>query len=256
MTNDHDENRAPWLDDEASRIDFLGPLNGLWNRIPRDIRLNIEHNFLPEDPRYKPLPGEDVQLEIKMAPYRDILGHTLLHRFPLLLIITLLLMAVIGILGVIYSFTLWTMILPWLGLLGFSIFALFERIEYLQWRLIKTNARLIISLPQPNSRFLVDNIELKGLPNVIDTNWSRNPIWRIFQAATGARDLYISLSGYQFAEGTARVRDALVMPDVRAGDIFELKKLVFRIPGGAQPVKFESPQQVVPVNPPPDENRE
>jgi hypothetical protein len=93
----------------------------------------------------------------------------------------------------------------------------------------------------------VDNIELKGLPTVLDTNWSPNPIWRVFQFLTGARDLYISLAAYRFIEGTARVGDSLIIPDVMPIDVFELKRLVFSVPKPppTQKVEFPSPQEVV-----------
>ncbi|MBK9054552.1 MAG: hypothetical protein IPL78_27675 [Chloroflexi bacterium] len=111
-----------------------------------------------------------------------------------------------------------------------GIYAITERLEFMQYRLVKTNARLVISLPQTGAWPFVDNIELKGLPTVLDTNWSRNPIWRIFQVFTGARDLYISMSGYQFVEGSAKVKDSLRIPDVMAEDAFQLKRLVFPAP--------------------------
>ena len=110
----------------------------------------------------------------------------------------------------------------------------------------KTNARLIISIPQHDSFPLVDNIELKGLPTVLDTNWSKSAVWRIFQFFTGARDLYISLSAYKFVEGTARVGDALVIPDVMPRDVFELKRLVFKVSSSKpQKVQFDKPQKVI-----------
>jgi hypothetical protein len=68
-------------------------------------------------------------------------------------------------------------------------------------------------------------------------------VWRIFQAFTGARDVYLSLAGYQFVEGTARVRDALVMPDIMPEDVHQLKKLVFTI--GVPPTRFLEPQEVI-----------
>ncbi|MBK6708902.1 MAG: hypothetical protein IPG51_00960 [Chloroflexi bacterium] len=74
---------------------------------------------------------------------------------------------------------------------------------------------------------LIDNIEIKGMPTVIDTNWSRNPGWRVFQFFTGARDMYISMVAYKFNEDTARVGDALIIPDVTLRDVLEFKKVVF-----------------------------
>jgi hypothetical protein len=56
--------------------------------------------------------------------------------------------------------------------------------------------------------------------------------------------LYISLAAYRFIEGTARVGDSLIIPDVMPIDVFELKRLVFSIPG-PQRVEFPSPQEVI-----------
>jgi len=147
------------------------------------------------------------------------------------------------------GFTLILAALPAVLLVVIMIAAVRARIEYRQWRLLKTNARLILSIPQPGSLFLVDNIELKALPNVIDTNWSRNPLWRLFQLVTGARDLYLSLVPYRFVENTARVGDALIFPDVMPEQVFELKRLVFTTPR-PQRVVFPTPQEVVLKEPP------
>jgi len=209
---------------------FWGQLSDLWHRLPHDIRRNLENNFLPENPMERPIPGEEVQLEIRLAWYRDILGHFFFHGTWQLAVITLLLMALIGILAFIFQFPLWSMVVPIILFILLGVYAVTERLEFMQYRLVKTNARLVISLPQSGSWPFVDNIEIKGLPTVLDTNWSRNPIWRIFQVITGARDLYISMSGYQFVEGSARVKDALRIPDVMAEDAFQLKRLVFPAP--------------------------
>ncbi len=226
---------------------FIGLLNSYWHRLPRNFRWNIEDTFQPEALEERLLPNEEPQLEIRMAWYRDIIGGIVFHYFNYLLGATLLFSSALLLLS------LFSLVLsPYLALIPFGlliiliIYGTLERIEYRQWRLLKTNARLIISLPQPGSRFLVDNIELKGLPQVVDTNWSRNPVWRVFQFITGARDLYLSLTAYRFVEGTARVGDALIIPDVMPDDVFALKRLIFTIPaGGPQKVVFPSPQEVV-----------
>ena len=211
---------------------FWGQLSDLWHRLPPDVRRNIENNFLPENPMERPIPGEEVQLEIRPAWYRDIIRHFFFHNVWQIGAVTLILMAVIAILAFVFQFTLWAMVIPPLLMLAFGAFAFQERIEFMQFRLVKTNARLVVSLPQHGAWPLVDNIELKGVPTVLDTNWSSNPIWRIFQALTGARDLYISMSAYQFTQGTAKVKDALCIPDVMADDAFQLKRLVFPVPDG------------------------
>ena len=225
-----------------------GWLASQWKRLPENFRWNIEDTFLPEDIAERLLPGEEPQLEIRMAGYRDILGHIVFSYFVWLMAVTLVISIGTAVSLIRDGFALRTAsfyaLFPF-GLLILLVFiAIQERIEYRQWRLLKTNARFIISIPQPGSRILVDNIELKGMPSVIDTNWSRNPVWRVFQFFTGARDLYISLAAYRFVEGTARVGDALIIPDVMPKDVFELRKLVFTV-AKPQKVEFLKPQKVI-----------
>ena len=217
---------------------FGGLLGSYWRRLPQNFRWNIEDTFQPEDLEERLLPNEEPQLEIRLAWYRDIIGGLVFHYFQYVLGVTLLLVSGLLLYSVITGSFAWYFALsPFILLIGLIIYAILERIEYRQWRLLKTNARLIISIPQPGSHFLVDNIELKGLPQVVDTNWSRNPIWRIFQFLTGARDLYLSLAAYRFVEGTARVGDALVIPDVMPDQVFALKRLIFKPPSPSGPQK-------------------
>ncbi len=237
---------------------FTGLLGSYWHRLPQNFRWNIEDTFQPEDLEARLLPNEEPQLEIRMAWYRDIVGGIVFHYFNYVLGITLLLAS-----GILLYSLFNPLVSPYLAFAPFGlllvliVYAIMERIEYRQWRLLKTNARLIISIPQPGSIFLVDNIELKGLPQVVDTNWSRNPVWRVFQFITGARDLYLSLAAYRFVEGTARVGDALIIPDVMPDEVFALKRLIFTVPGGGPqkvtftgPVEvvFPSPQKVIPTD--------
>lgn len=230
---------------------FTGWISSLWKKLPENFRWNIEDTFLPEDIAERLLPGEEPQLEIRLAGYRDILGHIIFNFFVWVLTATTLIAVVTAVYltqnGTELTNALLYALLPFAALIVVAVIAIQERIEYSQWRLLKTNARFIISIPQPGSRFLVDNIELKGMPNVIDTNWSRNPVWRVFQFFTGARDLYISLAAYRFVEGTARVGDALIIPDVMPKDVFELRKLVFSVPKPPPPQKvvFPAPQKVI-----------
>lgn len=240
---------------------LVGLLGSYWRRLPQNFRWNIEDTFQPEALEERLLPNEEPQLEIRLAWYRDITSIIVFDYFNYVLGITLLL--VVGLL--IYAITsgayawYWSFI-PFALLLVAIGYAIMERIEYRQWRLLKTNARLIISIPQPGSLFLVDNIELKGLPQVVDTNWSKNPVWRVFQFFTGARDLYLSLAAYRFVEGTARVGDALIIPDVMPDQVYALKRIIFPVPGGGPQkatitgvvdVKFPEPQKVIQV-PEPD----
>ncbi len=191
----------------------------LWYRIPEKYRQNVE----PEILAVNLLPGEEKQIEVHLAWYRDLISNILFGNFAWVAAITLL----ISIILYLVTRNALVSLIPAFLLLFAIIEGIREFIEYQQWRLIKTNKRLIISLPQPGSWPLVDNIEVGDLPKVIDTNWSPNLIWRIFQFFTGARDVYISLAAFKFEEGTARVRDALIIPDVMAEDVYKLKELVF-----------------------------
>jgi hypothetical protein len=206
---------------------FSGPFRWIWNLLPANLRLNLADTFQPENVTSRLIPGEEAQIEIRLAWYRDIVGHLILHHFRIFLFITILASLIIGFLSSSTGLSVYYVFAPSGFLLLFTLLGLFERFEYLQYRLLKTNARLIISIPQHGAWPLIDNIELKGAPSILDTNWSASPLWRVFQFFTGARDLYISMSGLQFVEGRAKVRDALIIPDIMPEDVFELKKLVF-----------------------------
>lgn len=240
---------------------LVGLLGSYWRRLPQNFRWNIEDTFQPEALEERLLPNEEPQLEIRLAWYRDITSIIVFDYFNYVLGVTLLFVVGLLIYAIssdafhwYWAFTPFALLLVAIG------YAILERIEYRQWRLLKTNARLIISIPQPGSFFLVDNIELKGLPQVVDTNWSKNPVWRVFQFFTGARDLYLSLAAYRFVEGTARVGDALIIPDVMPDQVYALKRIIFPVPGGGPQkatitgvvdVKFPEPQRVIQV-PEPD----
>ncbi len=218
----------------------------MWRKLPADVRMNLEFNVLPEDPRDKLLPNEEVQLEIGLAWYRDIVGHLVFYHPWWLaagaLLSVILAYAVVTILGIDILFAA----LPLALIAGIVCLGIYQHVEHLQWRLVKTNARLVISIPVHHRWPLVDNIELKGLPSVVDTNWSKQPIWRLFQAITGARDLYISLIPMQFDERSAVVRNALIMPDVMPDDVWALKEQVFTVAvPRPQRVVFDSPQPIV-----------
>lgn len=200
----------------------------VWLQLPERFRLNLTDTFAPENIYARLIPGEERQIEIRLAWYRDILGHLILHHFRIFFLITLVSSLIVVAFSFAAQFALAYALIPFGILLVLTILGGLERFEYLQYRLLKTNARLIISIPQHGAWPLVDNIELKGAPSILDTNWSPNPMWRIFQFFTGARDLYISMSGLQFVEGKAKVRDALIIPDIMPEDVFKLKKLVFK----------------------------
>ncbi|MEZ4513514.1 MAG: hypothetical protein R3C62_16725 [Chloroflexota bacterium] len=206
----------------------------LWKLLPDGFRWNLEDTFQPEDISDRLLPGEQAVLEIRPAWYRDIFG-TIVFRF----IWWIFLLALLLILLVFYAAfqqralpvttSLLYSAVPFVLFIIVLLFGIKERIAYNQWRILKTNARLIISQPQKNAFPLVDNIELDGLPKVLDTNWSPRPLWRIFQFFTGARDLYLSMTAFKFVDGTAKAGDAIVIPDVMPNDVFELKQLVFKV---------------------------
>lgn len=210
---------------------LTGFTRNLWKRLPENFRWNLEDSFQPADVSERLLPGEEPQLEIGLAWYRDIVGIIVFDYFGWLLLLILVFTGLILVFAYLQGFSLWFGLIPLAVLASIIAWGIRDRVEHNQWRILKTNARLIISIPVHNSWPLVDNIELKGLPTVLDTNWSPNPVWRVFQFFTGARDLYISLAAYRFIEGTARVGDSLIIPDVMPEDVFELKRLVFQVPG-------------------------
>jgi hypothetical protein len=226
---------------------LLSYIDSLWKRLPETIRWNLDDSFRPEDISERALPGEEVQLEIGLAWYRDIWGIIVFQYFGWLFLVTGLITILVLIFVLLQGLSLWFALIPLAIMIGIIIWGFFEHLEHLQWRIVRTNARLIISIPVEHSWPLVDNIELKNLPSVVDTNWSPNPVWRVFQFFTGARDLSISLVGYRFADGKARVADAITIPDVMPQDVFELKRLVFTVtkPPPPQKVEFPSPQEVI-----------
>ena len=191
--------------------------------------VNIQDSFKPSDLEDRLLPGEELQLEIHLAWYRDILGRWIIDRFSWFLLLTAVIIFITAVITSTQNYHWGIAFIPILFFLSLFLLAMHQRIIYLQYRLQKTNARFIISIPQPDGFPLADNIELKGLPQVVDPNWSKSFIWRIFQFFTGARDVYISLVAYQFVEGTAKVGGALIIPDVMPDDIFELKRFVFPV---------------------------
>jgi hypothetical protein len=202
------------------------PVGSFWGWL---IPAHIQHIFIPLSADEQLLPGETVQLEIHLAWYRNIMAVLIYGYWPALLV-TAGALSVIGWL-VAPSFGVEHVLaaqLPFYTLIGMAIYGLYERFQYLQWRLIKTNNRIIISKPQPDAWYLVDNIDINSMPKVVDANWAPPGMRRLFQMATGARDLYISLSGLQFEHGSAIVKDAIVIPDVLEEDARKLKEMVFK----------------------------
>lgn len=206
----------------AATVERKAPLaHRLWQRMPYKYRQNFEPEVLERGINL--LPGEEKQLEIHLAWYREFISKIVFGYLTWISLFTVLLTIGIYILSRNTFYT----VLPLLILLTLLIEAIREYIEYHQWRLVKTNKRLIISLPQKNSWPLVDNIEMGDLPKIIDTNWSNNWFWKIMQFFTGARDIHLSLTAFQFDVNTARVKDALIIPDIMPNDVQMLKELVF-----------------------------
>jgi hypothetical protein len=100
---------------------------------------------------------------------------------------------------------------------------------YEQWQFILTNKRLILVTPDPNHRGFADAIYLqKNKIQVLDTNWSKSPLWGLFQATQGSRDVMLSMSGYEFKEEGAQVKGGLRFPDVLPEDISKLEAQIFK----------------------------
>ena len=217
LTGTADE--SPSLNRPRSR-----PIGSIWERL---IPAHIQHIFIPLSPEEQLLPGEIVEMEIHLAWYRNIVAVFIYHYWPAVLA-TFGALAMVGwIVGPYLSLDrVLAAQLPFYALLLIVAYGLYERFQYLQWRLIKTNKRIIISKPQPDAWYLVDNIDLTSMPKVVDANWAPPGVRRMLQMATGARDLYISLSGLQFQHGSAIVKDAIVLPDVPEADARRLKELV------------------------------
>ena len=179
-------------------------------------------------PRPRLLRDEEIQIEIRQAWYRQAVPMTILRYWFLIL-------AIAEILGMALGYLLYQ--LDGLLIVGGIVFLLFlalvtqaaqERLRYKQWLLLVTNRRTIVYMPVPKSRFLVDNVRLQaGKIQVVDVSLSPNQWWRIWQLLTGARDLVISISGYEFKPDAAEVKGGLVIPDVMLEDVSRLEEIVF-----------------------------
>lgn len=224
MSNEHSD-QAPITEEPTPEPVEDNRVRTLWGLI---LPENIQHIFIPEDVENMLLPGEVVELEIHLAWYRNVVSIAIISYAAAIFVATV----AIALIAAIFAFNLgydvvWAIRIPFLLLIALILYGLFERFQYLQWRLVKTNKRIIFSKPQTDAWYLVDSIDLSGTLRVIDSNWSDNQARRFMQALTGARDLYISLQGLQFVQGTAKVRDAIIIPDVSEEDINTLKRLVF-----------------------------
>ncbi len=172
------------------------------------------------------LDGEKVLLEIRQAPYRVTLPGFVLRWWWLVLFLTA------GPLVLLFYFISALILFPLALLLPLLILAraATERLHYEQWRLIITDKRTIIYMPDPDSWWRVDNVRMGGAKKiaVVDTNFSHSPWWGLFQTATGARDLVISISGYAFKANRAEVQGGLTFPDVMPQDVRKLEEIIFK----------------------------
>lgn len=173
------------------------------------------------------LKDETVQLEIRMASYRVQAARWLATGTMVLLFLSLPFAALASLLRAPTFLQAGAWGLTVLALFGFAR-AVRYILLYHQWRFILTNKRIIIIAPDARRRGFADAIYLKGGKiQVVDTSWSRSPIWGFFQAATGARDVILSLTGYEFKPEGAEVKGGLLFPDVMPQDIMRLEELIF-----------------------------
>lgn len=173
------------------------------------------------------LQGEVVQLEIRMAPYRL---HIALALFRAALAFTSFLLVVFVLVVVMRLPAVFQAALGLLLFLSFYgvISTIHQLVLYYQWRFILTNKRIIIIAPDARRRGFADVVYLKGGKiQVVDTAWSASPLWGIYQAMTGARDVILSLAGYEFKPEGAEVKGGLRFPDVMPGDIARMEDLIF-----------------------------
>ncbi len=192
---------------------------GLWWRLRSSVLPEIHF-----------LPGEKIKLEIRMAPYR--------RQVPLLLAkiggvaagglaVAAIIVSMVESAGVALAIDTFL----WAAVFACIVMVIAEAetiLLYEQWRFILTDKRIIIVSPDPEQRGFADAIYLKGGKiQVLDTNWSKNPFWGLFQATQGARDVTLSMSGYEFKETGAQVKGGLRFPDVMPGDVQKLEELIF-----------------------------
>lgn len=198
-----------------------------WRQSAERIWRNLRINVFPENLSARLLPEEVVEVEIKLAWYRNFVGRVMRRYYVLLFIVAAAVSLAFFVAAPVLVIDPRWALLP-LGLYAAGIvYGAYQYLEYLQRRMVKTNFRIIFFIPVPEQWPLVDAIDLKGLPAVVDTNWSPSPIWRFFQIITGARDLYISMVPFQFEKGQAQVKGALIIPDVMPEDVRALKEKIF-----------------------------
>lgn len=220
-------------EDASEEVIVLSPSDYV-ARLTENIWLNIlpenVHDiFLPQDINKELNDGEVVQMVLYQAWYRNF-SVFVLFNYPLPILLALfastLAIAIFEVDIGLFEDQIWNLIVPIVLFLIWGIYAVYENFRYLQWRLVLTNNRLIFATPQRDAWYLSDNIEMNGKPKIIDTNWTDSQALRLLQMVTSSRDLAISLAGLQFVQGTAKVKDALVMPDVNLAKVEELKRMI------------------------------
>ncbi len=173
------------------------------------------------------LKEETVQLEIRMAPYRVQVSQWIMNGSLVLLVISLPMAIAASLAHIPAPLQVGTWLLVFLEVVAFGR-AVRNILLYHQWRFILTNKRIIIIAPDARRRGFADVVYLKGGKiQVVDTSWSRSPLWGLFQAMTGARDVLLSLTGYEFKPEGAEVKGGLLFPDVMPEDIARLEELIF-----------------------------
>ncbi len=197
----------------------------------------LEENFLPKDPTFV---GEEIQKVIQMAPYRANVPKYFTFLGFLLLVIAIAGFAFLSFNNaggateltterarVLENIEMlaWAMVIAALLLFGK---ATQSALAYQQWKFIITDKRVIITTPDPDRKWFADSLYIKSdTLKVLDTNYSKDPVWVIFQTIHGSRDVMLSASAYAFMENGAKVRDALRFPDMMPEDIKELERLIF-----------------------------
>ncbi|MEA3308649.1 MAG: hypothetical protein U9Q70_03945 [Chloroflexota bacterium] len=169
---------------------------------------------------------EKIDLEIRMASYRLAIPKTLGKWSAYLFLPALISLLVSNLL----SSATWQMVFA--GVLMLELAFIFQWgiawLSYQQWRFLLTNKRIILITPDPDRAGFADVIYLKGGKiQVIDTDFSRNPLWGFFQITRGSRDVRLSMSGYEFKEQGAKVKGGLLFPDVSEENIEKLEQLIF-----------------------------
>jgi len=194
----------------------------VWQFFQRILTPFLE-SIIPK-PHY--LEGEEVQQVIGMAGYRAKMPKILGVAGALILIPGLVLL---GSASLAHKETTQLLASTVVVVALFLIFeAAQEWLNYNQWQFIVTNKRFILITPHPQRRGFADVIYLKGGKiQVLDTNFSKNPLWGLFQMIQGTRDVMLSMSGYEFQETGAQVKGGLRFPDVKPEDIRRLEELIF-----------------------------